>query len=119
MRATHERALCEGLPGRLRKIGSAYFDFVVDRRVWGESFSIVNPADKPEWPWKESKPSAVDMRDGASMIFANWIQEKETAVVAEMDPELKGDMEIAKRTLCDMDVSSTQDREDDGKGHED
>ncbi|KAG5821641.1 hypothetical protein H9Q74_000057 [Fusarium xylarioides] len=69
-RISREMVMAKLVEREVRQVGSAYFEYTVDRVAWKNLFRRLK-ADAPVWPWSKG-PSMDDMSDGMSIAYNKW-----------------------------------------------
>ncbi|KAI8714982.1 hypothetical protein NCS52_01004900 [Fusarium sp. LHS14.1] len=72
----------------LERVGTPFFEFLVDVGVWMFFFKGENPS--PIWPWNVPPPRQDDLAQGASPLYAAWLKD-EAKKEASKKPEAPND----------------------------
>ncbi|KAF5585765.1 uncharacterized protein FSUBG_12354 [Fusarium subglutinans] len=69
-RISKELAMAKLAKHRVRQVGTAYFEYNVDKVAWFNLFRRLKD-DAPVWPWSKG-PEIDDMSDGMSVTYNKW-----------------------------------------------
>ncbi|KAF4944715.1 hypothetical protein FGADI_12490 [Fusarium gaditjirri] len=68
------------------EVPSVYFEYVVDKTLWGNIFRILPKSARPDWPWSPG-PDVNDMSSGMSTVYRQWRIDNRLPIAPQQEPD--------------------------------